>query len=366
VQAISQFRSPGVDFRTSHWPGLWHNALAMESLCSVPPLRMARVLCELSPEGLISIAVEERGNLLRGAFGTLFRRLVCDPACHDAEHCPRAGTCPHELLFAPKWPAGAPLGLESPPRAFLFRPPLGPDPCFTASRPLRFELRLFGEAISTAALFLRTFQLLGTSRVADRRIHLASAHALDWSGKPSAELVRDGQPTGEQPPALDFANFFHEEDRADAASIEFLAPTWLREKGRDLRVPTFSALVSRIRDRISMLCRLYEGQEWQAAFSDIGQAACQATVCDWEGGWVQSPRTSTRTGEEMPLAGFRGTITCQGIDPRLWPLLRIGEEIHVGRQVVWGHGQYRIRSAEVSGSEEASSNSQAVSQLSLR
>jgi hypothetical protein len=149
--------------------------------------------------------------------------------------------------------------------------------------------------------------------------------------------------TREQPLALGFASFFHEEGGPHAATIDFLTPTWLRENDRDLRVPTFPALICRIRDRISMLCRLYEGQEWQAAFSDIGQVASQATVCDWEGGWVQSPRMSTRTGDEMPLGGFRGPVNFRGIDPRLWPLLRIGEEIHVGRQVVWGHGLYRIR-----------------------
>ena len=306
---------------------------------------MARISCELRPEGLVSIAVEQRGNLLRGAFGTLFRRLVCDPACSDAAHCPRNGTCPHQLLFAPRWPAAAQLGLESPPRAFLFRPPLGPDPCFTGQRPLRFELRLFGEAISTAALFLRTFQLLAESRVGDRRIHLVSAYALDWSGNPCAELVRAGELTGEQPPALDFSSFFDDGSGPDAATIKFLSPTWLREKGRDLRVPTFPALVCRLRDRISMLCRFYQGQEWQATFAAIGQVASHTPTGDWEGSWVEYPRVSTRTGEEMPLGGFRGSVTYQGIDTRLRPLLRIGEEIHAGSQVVWGHGRFQIQSA---------------------
>jgi hypothetical protein len=316
----------------------------MESLYSIPPLRMARIMCELRPEGLVSIAVEQRGNLLRGAFGTLFRRLVCVPACSDAAHCPRHGTCPHELLFAPRWPSGAHVGLESPPRAFLFRPPLDPDPCFTASRPLRFELRLFGEAISTAVLFLRTFQLLADRRVADRRIHLDSAYALDWSGSPCAELVRGGQLTGAHPLALDFASFFGDWNCSGATTIQFLTPTWLRENGHDLHVPTYSAMTCRIRDRISMLCRLYEGKEWNANFAAIGQAAALTTAGDWNGGWVTYPRISTRTGEEMPLGGFRGAVTWQDIDPRLLPLLRMGEEIHVGRQVVWGHGRYRLQS----------------------
>jgi hypothetical protein len=322
--------------------GLWHNALAMESLYSIPPLRMARVLCELQPEGVVSIPVEQRGNLLRGAFGTLFRRLVCDPACGDAAHCPRKGTCPHELLFAPRWPAGAHFGMGTPPRAYLFRPPLDPNPCFSSAHPLQFELRLFGEAISTAVLFLRTFQLLASNGIADRRMHLESAWGLDWNNNRCAELVRAGQLTGELAPVLDFTGCFREQERSDAATVAFISPTWIREKGHDLRVPTLPALICRARDRISMLCRLYEGREWEAEFAAVGHHASQAQTDDWNGDWVEYPRLSTRTDEEMPLAGFVGTITCHGIDPRLWPLLRIGQEIHVGRQIVWGHGRYSL------------------------
>ena len=152
----------------------------MENLYTIPPLRMARVFCELRPECVVTIPVEERGNLLRGAFGTLFRRLVCDPTCTDAAHCPRQGSCPHELLFAPKRPPGAPKRLNTPPRAYLFRPPLDSDPCFTTLRPLIFELRLFGDAISTVGMFLQAFQLLARNGIADRRMHLVSAYSLEW------------------------------------------------------------------------------------------------------------------------------------------------------------------------------------------
>jgi hypothetical protein len=328
----------------------------MESLYSIPSLRMARVQCELRPEGVVSIAVEQRGNLLRGSFGDCFRRLVCDPECRGYAECPRKGSCPHELLFAPKWPAGAPLGLGTPPRGYLFRPLLDADPCFTATRPLIFELRLFGEAIKTVGMFLHAFQLLARNGIADRRMHLVTAYSLDWDGNLCAELVRDGQVTREQPRALEFASFFRDEGGPDEATIEFLTPTWLRENGRDVRVPTFSALMCRLRDRISMLCQLYERQEWLAEFAAIGHAASHATVTDWEGHWVEHSRDSTRTGEEMPLGGFLGSITCRGIDPGLWAMLRIGEEIHVGREVVWGHGRYGIRGGGASGSGGVSSD----------
>jgi len=70
----------------------------MDSLYSIPPLRVARVRCELRPEGVVSIAVEQRGNLLRGSFGDCFRRLICDPGCSGYEQCPRKGSAHQALL----------------------------------------------------------------------------------------------------------------------------------------------------------------------------------------------------------------------------------------------------------------------------
>lgn len=350
-----------------HGARLWHNTLAVENLYSIPPLRMARIACELRPEGVITIPVEQRGNLLRGTFGALFRKLVCDPICNDVANCPRHGTCPHELLFAPKDQTGPRSRPNAPPRAYLFRPPLDPESCFSTSHPLRFELRLFGDGIATASLFLRTFQLMSQSRDPARRVHLDSAYTLDWNDAPCAELVRAGQLTGEQPQALDFSGFFNEEISPDGASIEFLSPMWLREKpaepaggerapkirpgicerqrerSQDLRVPTFPALIRHVRDRVSDLCRLYERKLWDPRGTDIEEAARRAERVDWDGRWTKFNRDSTRTDEEMPLQGFVGTISCRGIDPRLWPLLRIGQEVHAGREVVWGHGLYRAR-----------------------
>jgi hypothetical protein len=49
------------------------------------------------------------------------------------------------------------------------------------------------------------------------------------------------------------------------------------------------------------------------------------------------------------MGGFVGKILCEGIDPALWPLLRIGAEIHAGRYTAWGNGWYRIQPARHTG-----------------
>lgn len=303
---------------------------------------MARIACELRPKGILRIPVEERGNLLRGAFGELFRRLVCLPACESYERCPRAGVCPHQLLFAPRWEAGAQFGVETPPRAFLFRSMLDPEPEFSPDRPLRFELRLFGNAIEAAHLFLRAFALWADHGDRKRRVRLASAFALDRDGRTSSQLIDDGRLTGATAIRFNFDHCFAG-PAGRTTTIEYLTPMWLKESGQDVRVPTIAALVQRIRDRLSLLCRFHEGMEWEAPFAEIGERAEQARNLKCEGEWLHRTRFSSRTDKAMPMCGFVGKVTCGDIDPALWPLLRIGEEIHAGRFAVWGQGWYSIK-----------------------
>jgi hypothetical protein len=121
-----------------------------------------------------------------------------------------------------------------------------------------------------------------------------------------------------------------------------MTPTLLKDRRAQLRVPTLPALVRRLRDRISLLCLIWEGREWQAEYGAIGDLAESAVTGGYEGAWNVHERHSTRTRRTMPIEGFRGFVTYDSIHPDLWPLLRIGQEIHVGQHVVWGNGQYRL------------------------
>lgn len=313
-------------------------------LFSVPPLRIARLLFELRPERPLHLPLEQRGNVLRGAFGTVFQRTVCNRGCPGAHTCTQRKSCAYARLFEPHWDEGVQFGAAEAPRPFVFRPPLSSDPNFGPHRPLIFELRLFGEAITAVQQFIRAFQLLADTGLADCPVRLESVEALDWMGASHGSLVREGVVVHTSPlvlsleqPCASYAS------SASTVVVDFATPTWLREHNRDLMVPTFTGLVERVRDRISMLCRGYEQSAWKADFGAISNAAACATTLDWQGHWVKYRRTSTRTGQQMPLAGFQGTVVFDGVDPRLWPLLLIGQEIHAGRHAVWGHGWYRAR-----------------------
>jgi hypothetical protein len=119
-----------------------------------PPLRISRLRFELRPRTALTLAPERRGEILYGAFGTILRRTACDPACSGADSCTQRHDCAYAQIFEPAAPVDARFGANEGRKAFLFRPPLDVNPLFGPLRPLIFELRLFGDAIHTSAIFI--------------------------------------------------------------------------------------------------------------------------------------------------------------------------------------------------------------------
>lgn len=312
-------------------------------LYAVPPLRMARLRFEMRPLSTLAFPPGRRGEVLYGAFGTILRRAACDASCRTVASCPRRGDCVYAKLFEPAAQPVAAPGENGARKAFLFRLPPDDAP-YSPLRPLRFELRLFGSAIDSWRVFAEVFRRVAKTGLADREVELVSILSLNWEGTSARILFDDGALTDAQPIRLTFKSFF---DDAGApgdgrAVIDFLSPVLLKDRRSELRVPTLGALIRRLRDRISLLSLAWAGEEWQADYGTIGEIAEAGVTETVGGGWSIHNRHSTRTKRDMPVEGFLGTVTFAGVAPELWPLLRIGAEVHVGQHAVWGNGHYRI------------------------
>jgi hypothetical protein len=314
----------------------------MNALYTVPPLRMARLRFELRPRTSFRLPPWRVGEVLYGAFGTVLRRTVCDAGCEDAEACPRRAECVYARLFEPA-PIGPRFGETGGRKAFLFRTAADRDGVEISPRhPLMFEIRLFGDAIDSHAVFVDAFRRLAATGLADRAVDLISVLSLDWKGTSARILFESDRMTDGEPIRLDFRPFMELQSPGDRIRVEFVTPAAIKDRRRRLRVPSLAAIVRRLRDRISMLSLLWEHREWAAQYKEIGEVSERAVTNRFAGAWSVHERHSTRTRRVMPVEGFRGSVFYESVDPRLWSLLRIGEEIHVGQHVVWGNGQYRL------------------------
>jgi hypothetical protein len=259
------------------------------------------------------------GNIARGAFGTILRKLSCPPDCEHATADPDGGRCLYAQIFKPSAAGESPSGLADWPRPFVFRA-AHLDGCTIApGRDFHFDVHLFYPRREWPAAFTEVFSEVASQGIGPRR------------GRARLASV---EPLGEQPIQIDFRAA-----PARRAAVRFLTPTQLKGAAEQ---PEFGVLFGRIRDRISTLRALYGPGPLDIDFRAMGQRAAgvKITRCELES--VAVVRRSSRTGQTHPIGGFIGMVEYEGVLDEFIPYLYAARWTGVGRHTVWGQGVMEV------------------------
>ena len=306
------------------------------------PLRFAFVAQEP-----INFPAGRSSNILRGAFGVLFRRLVCRPECIGPRFCPAAADCPYARLFEPSALGPGPSGLKNRPRPFVFRASHLDGCTLRPGESFHFDLNLFDLHYPAAPHFIRAFSQLAQEGLGARRrrVSLVSVTKRRLNGQPARELMAEvdaGESLVMEPEAI---SLLPQEADVARVTVRFVTPTELKSGHMREERPEFAILAARIRDRISMLSTFYGDGPLEIDFRAFGDraAAVRLTRCDLT--HVAVERRSSRTGQVHPLGGFVGEAEYEGPLTEFIPFLRVAAFTGVGRQTVWGKGQIELRQA---------------------
>jgi hypothetical protein len=281
-------------------------------------------------------------NVLRGAFGTVFRQLACVPECREARSCEIARECPYALVFEPRqeWAeAAGPSGLADWPRPFVFRALHLDGVRLQPGETFHFDVNLFEAPNKVLPYFVLAFRQLAEAGLgpAHGRAGLARVEDLaGYDGQP--QVVYDGTRLHNRELAGMRFEFSAEEKARERLTVRFLTPTEMKSGGELVDKPEFGVLLRRLRDRISNLRVFYQGGPLAIDFEELGRAADEVRIVRNELRRVEAERLSSRTGQRHSLGGFVGEVEYEGALGTLTPFLRAGEWVGVGRQTVWGKG----------------------------
>ncbi|HEX4231545.1 MAG TPA: CRISPR system precrRNA processing endoribonuclease RAMP protein Cas6 [Bryobacteraceae bacterium] len=282
-------------------------------------------------------------NILRGAFGTIFRRIVCVPQCTGVQ-CEWRASCPYARVFEPSATGPGPSGLADWPRPFVFRAMHLDGSTFAAGSQFYFDLNLFDTETPAIAYLVATFAQLAREGLGPgrRKVELTSVTLLSELGDPSATIYENGSMTVRQnirPLELNLSSI---EVPITRLRVQFVTPTELKSGQQITATPEFGILAARARDRIGTLRELYGGGPLDIDFRGFGQraAAVRMTRCEIRG--VDLMRRSSRTGQVYPIGGFVGEADYEGELAEFVPYLRAAKWTGVGRQTVWGKGEISL------------------------
>jgi hypothetical protein len=260
-------------------------------------------------------------NILRGAFGTMFRRIACTEECpNSVRECPHRHSCPYARVFEPQAAEPGPSGLKDWPRPFVFRASHLDGARIEPGQRFWFGLNLFTIREPFIPHFVQTFEALGKAGFGPARSR-AGLIADDRSSPPlSIPLTASTQDIGK-------------------LRVEFLTPTELKTADGLSDRPEFAILFARARDRVGTLRALYGAGPLDIDFRAMGERAAQVKLTRFELRHVDVERRSSRTGQVHGIGGVVGWAEYEGDLAEFLPYLEAARWTGVGRQCVWGKGE---------------------------
>ena len=295
--------------------------------------------------GALYFPPHKSGNIIRGAFGTIFRKLVCVADCREAKSCDVRTTCPYARVFEPQAARGeGPSGLADWPRPFVFRAAHLDGRTIQKGEDFHFDVHIFDVHEPHLPYFVATFAQLAREGLGPGRglAELSAVDQLDLSGT-TVERVFDGgtfqMADLAAPNSVDLCNAPNPVNRV---RVRFVTPTELKGERQVVSRPEFGILFGRVRDRVSTLRALYGSGPLEIDFRAMGERAAAVRMTRCELKRAEADRLSSRSGQRHSVGGFVGEAEYEGELREFLPYLELGKWVGVGRHTVWGNGEMEV------------------------
>lgn len=285
------------------------------------------------------------GNILRGAFGMIFKKIACVSQCRESRDCDLRGQCAYARIFEPASLGAGPSGLADWPRPFVFRASHLDGRTVAHSEEFYFDLNVFELRDPSLAYFVLAFSQLAREGLGPRRGRalLTSVWQLDRGGEPALQIYDGSRFLLDEPAPPLSLPLDSSSQEIGSIRIEFTTPTELKSGGDLSARPEFPVLFARIRDRISTLRALYGPGPLDIDFRQMAERAASVRMIRCDLHQVDVSRLSTRTGQTHSLGGFAGSADYEGSLSEFAPYLEAAHWTGVGRQTVWGKGEITLR-----------------------
>jgi hypothetical protein len=295
--------------------------------------------------GALYFPPHKSGNIARGAFGSIFRKLVCLPGCREAKVCDVRSSCPYALVFEPQAARGeGPSGLLDWPWPFVFRAAHLDGCSIGEGETFHFDVHIFDVRKPALEYFVLAFAQLAREGLGPGRgrAELVAVDRVDLEGV-AVRQVFDAE--RHQLSELQVPISVKLEgpcESVDRVRVRFLTPTELKSEHRVAERPEFGILFGRLRDRISTLRMLYGDGPLEIDFRAMGERAGSVRISRCELERIAADRLSSHTGQRHSLGGFVGEVEYEGSLGEFMPYLHLGQWVGVGRQTVWGKGMMEV------------------------
>jgi len=310
--------------------------------------RLASYRIILSAEGKGINLPQHKGSLfLDKKFQEILLGYSCKISSKKCSECFLNMRCPYaafyEKIVSNLWSS---RGFGPLPAPFSWQLPLEKKTEYMTGEDVTFKLNLFGDAINYLEIFIRTLQDFAAegSRAKLSKFLIKEVIAENPMSGDNQVIIKDMDNKYAKTDVFisgeDIEKWAKQKTPVKSLSLLFLTPTLLREEGAFLREPLFDVIIKKLLMKISALFYFYhQRKEMEFSYQELIDKAKEvqkvkdlSRFVSWE---------KEKKGQ-FPWGGLLGKVDYTGIQDDLIPLLKLGEFLHLGENVPFGFGRYRM------------------------
>ncbi len=315
--------------------------------------RMAKYRFLLRPRDYLKLS-HYAGSSLRRNFSDVFKEISCTENRVSCQSCPQKAECAyyHVIEGGVRKDEGD-LGkrFQTPPKPFIFEPPLNRKTFYTMNEDVTFDLILVGKALEFFPYFVATLRKIGEvgmgrngGQYSIRKIlgiDLKTNYVVsEYSFASSSEsLNRDISVSLED---IYKKNIWKNSDPLGGVEITFLTPLRMKRVGYTNWHLYFRTLIKNILSRISIMNYFHNNYPELVEFTDIVENARGIRIAEDNLIWDDWRSPNRRNDSNHKLGGYLGDISYAGNLQDYWPLLKIAEILHVGKNCGFGMGRILV------------------------
>jgi hypothetical protein len=316
------------------------SATASSLLEGFPPLGLFRFQFQAQQR---IVMPQYSGSAWRGLLGHCLRKAVCVTRQPQCRGCLLVNTCSYASIFEDTRSPAQWRVRGGYPHPYVLHIPFDSACTLAPGETLAFEMNLLGNACAALPYITHAMQMAGAKGIGAgqgqfrlTRLEQRAADADQWRTLFSGDgELRQAAPF--QVARLSSGPAF------EHANLEFVTPLRLKRKGRLVGPKEFDGVEDFLQPllwRIQALAQIHGGAEAALDPRSLTQGI-ESQASDMR--WHEWTRYSSRQNTTMQMGGLLGRVSLQGGGlPALWPLLRLGQWLHLGKATSMGMGRYRL------------------------
>jgi len=285
------------------------------------------------------ILPEYSGSSFRGVFGHALKQLSCMNLNEECKICDLSKQCIYSNIFETRPPEGdnPPFpGMSHIPHPFILRPGFGFKNEIMAGDTFSVDLNVFGDFIEWSNYFLKSLQNIGKMGVGKGNGKFSLERIID---RTSGSVVFEKDTwilTPEQ-------ETLFLEDGTNMQTIQMQINTQLRfvKKGRVVKMLTpeilFKEASRRFKTMVHYYGKLDDNYDYQTIIDNAIKINYQADLS-----FKKISRYSNRRRKYIDIDGLTGTMTMKNVPQLNYALLKVLEEVHLGKSTGMGLGHIKI------------------------